>query len=271
MNTKEIMIMKYRITSFTCLLLTASLFLFSCNTTSSDKNPPEMPPVESTSVDISEMESASNKTVAKSAESNFNTALLAAGVAKVILEANLAIPKVLITAAQDETAEVVNNSEWEWSFDTAANGQNFGVRLTANAESTDEVTWNFYVTNSVLNLDNQLFFTGTSDFDATSGTWTYFDLESGQEISVVTWQRSENSASVMLEVESDRNDNLGDTISYEFDGTVKTVVFTDVSEDETTTISFNTETIAGFIISPNYNNGAKSCWDENLNNTTCTD
>lgn len=229
-----------------------------------------MPPAESMTVDVSEMESASNKSIAKAAESNFNTALVAAGVAKIILEANLAIPKALITAAQDETAEAVNNTEWEWSYDTAANGQNFGVRLSANAESTDEVTWNFYVTNSVLGLDNQIFFSGKSDYEATSGTWTYFNLESGQEVSVVTWQRTEDFTSVTLEVESDRNNNLGDTISYEFDGTVKTVVFVDVSEDETTTISYNTETMTGFIISPNYNSGAKSCWDENLNNTTCT-
>ena len=229
-----------------------------------------MPPVESMSVDISEMEMASSKAVAKSAESNFNTALVAAGVAKIILEANLAIPKALITAAQDETADAVNNTEWEWSFDTAANGQNFGVRLTANAESNDEVMWNFYVTNSVLDLDDQIFFSGTSDYEATSGTWTYFNLETGREVSVVTWQRTEDSTSVTLDVESDRNNNLGDSISYEFDGTVKTVVFVDVSEDETTTISYNTETMTGFIISPNYNNGAKSCWDENLNNTTCT-
>jgi hypothetical protein len=137
-------------------------------------------------------------------------------------------------------------------------------------ESTEEVTWNFYVTNSELGYDNQLFFTGTSDFDATSGSWTYFDLESGREVSAVTWQRTESETSVFLEVKSDRNDNLGDSISYEFDGTVKTIVFVDVSEDETTTISYNTETRTGFIISPNYNEGAKSCWDENLNNTTCS-
>ncbi|WP_421774181.1 hypothetical protein [Gracilimonas sp.] len=262
--------MKYRITTFTCLLLSVSLFLFSCNTTNSDKNPPEMPPPESMKVDMSEMESASNKTVAKAAESNFNTALFAAGVAKVILEANLAIPRALMTAAQDKSAEAVNGNEWEWSYTTAANGENYGVRLTASVESTDEVTWNFYVTNSELGYDNQLFFTGTSDFEATSGTWTYFDLESGNEVSVVTWNRADNEASVTLEVESDRNDNLGDSISYDFDGTIKTVVFVDVSEDETTTISYNTETMTGFIISPNYNEGAKSCWDENLNNTTCS-
>ena len=262
--------MKYRILKLVCLLLTVSVFAISCNTTNSGDNPPQMPPAESMSVDISEMESASNKQRAKLAESNFNTAVLASGIAKVILEANLAIPKALITAAQEEAYESIGNSEWEWSYNTAANGQNFGVRLTATANSNDNVTWNFYVTNSAAGLDNKLFFTGTSDYEATSGTWTYFALQSDQELSVVSWERTENTTSIELNVESDRNNNRGDSISYDFDGSVKTVVFTDVSEDETTTISYNSETLAGFIISPNYNEGAKSCWDENLNNTTCT-
>jgi len=222
------------------------------------------------SVDFSEMEAASNQSKAKLAESHFNTAVFASSIAKVILQANLAIPKALVTAAKAETPESINNSEWEWSYNTAANGQNFGVRLTATAESNDNVTWNFYVTNSAAGFDDELFFTGTSDYEATAGTWTYFDLQSGQQLSVVTWQRTDGSTSIELNVESDRNNNRGDSISYDFDGTVKTVVFIDVSEDETTTISYNTETLAGFIISPNYNEGAKSCWDGNLNNTTCS-
>jgi hypothetical protein len=183
--------MKYRILKLACLVLSVSIFSIACNTTNSDESPPQLPPSESMSVDFSAMESASNQSQAKIAESNFNTAVFAVGIAKVILTANLAIPKILITAAQEEDPESISNSEWEWNYTTAANGQNFGVRLTATVGSNDDVTWNFYVTNSAEGIDNELFFTGTSDYEASSGTWTYFNPQSGQELSVVSWERSE--------------------------------------------------------------------------------
>lgn len=250
------------------LLASAFLFLLACNTTSSEiQPPPELPPVESASVDLSEMEQVSAKSLA---EEHFNTALFTAGVAKVIIEANLAIPKVLITAAQNQSVETLNENEWEWNYSVAANGNNFSVRLTASLDNSDQVTWNFYVSNSALGLDNAKLFTGSSDYEGTMGTWTYFSLLDGREVSEVTWERTDEITSVRVEVKSDRNDNLGDTISYDFDGTIKTLVFTDVSEGEVTTISFNIEDRTGFIISPSYNEGAKSCWDQYLNNTTCT-
>ncbi len=215
------------------------------------------------SVDISEMESASNKTVAKRAESNFNTAVLAAGVAKIILEANLAIPRALITAAQDQTADAINDSEFEWKYSSAASGQNFSIRLVATVETSQHVDWNFFVSSSAAEIQDQLFFSGTSNFDGTMGTWTYYNPQNGSELSDVNWEAGENSTSVDFEVTSDRNNNRGDTITYHFDGTTKSVVYFDASEDQTSTISYNTKTLAGFIISANYNGGAKSCWDEN--------
>ncbi|MEQ9309965.1 MAG: hypothetical protein RLN90_10985 [Balneolaceae bacterium] len=60
-------------------------------------------------------------------------------------------------------------------------------------------------------------------------------------------------------MKSGRNDNLGDTIEYDFDGTSKTVVYYDASSAESTTVSFYTEKNAGFIISSNNINGEKSC------------
>lgn len=262
--------MKFSAVKFSCIILCSTLFLFSCSNKEKSE-PPQIPSSSTMKVDVSEMESVSHKSAAKLAESNFNTALIAAGVAKVILEANLAIPRALISVAQDQTAEAINDSEFEWSYSSAAGGQNYSVRLVATVESSQEVNWNFFVSSSAAGIEDQLFFSGTSNFDGTMGTWTYYDLQSGIETSHVSWEVGDNTTSVELEVRSDRNNNRGDTISYNYDGTLKTVVFYDASDDQTSTISYNTETLAGFIISANFNGGAKSCWDENLNNTTCTE
>jgi hypothetical protein len=262
--------MKFSTIKFSGLILFSALFLFSCNNDEHNE-PPQLPSSASMKVDMSEMESASNKTAAKRAESNFNTAVFAAGVAKVILEANLAIPRALITAAQDQTAEAINDSEFEWTYSSAAGGQNFSIRLVATVQSSQDVDWNFFVSSSAAGIEDQLFFSGTSNFDGTMGTWTYYNLQTGDKVSDIDWEVGENATSIDFEVISDRNDNRGDTISYNFEGNTKTVVYFDASKDETSTVSYNTETLAGFIISANYNGGAKSCWDENLNNTTCSE
>ncbi len=261
--------MKLTFKKLSLFLLTISILTVSC-TSNNKQEPPVLPSAESMKVDITEMDSVSGKSKARRAESHFNTALMSAGIAKIILDANLIIPRALIRAAHDQKAESAGNKEWEWNYSTAANGQQFGVQLTALVESKEKVVWNFFVTNTAAGIENQLFFSGTSTRDATEGSWTYYSLQSGNKVSELSWEKSENSALVAMEVLSDRNNNLGDSIRYTFDGTMKSVVYTDVSEGETTTISYNVESMAGFIISPNYNGGAKSCWDENLNNTTCT-
>lgn len=254
----------------TCLIVAAGLFFSSCNSTdSSSDRPPEIPPSESMAVDISEMQTAGKQSTAKAAESNFSTALVATSFAKVILQANLAIPRALLAGAENHSAEL-EDGEWVWSYESSTEGNSYGVRLVADVESEEEVNWNFFVTNSALNMEDELFFSGTSNFDATSGTWTYYSIQSGEEISTVSWARGEDMASINLEVTSDRNDRLGDSISYDFDGETKTVIYLDASTQETTTISFDTETKAGFIISPDYNNGEKSCWDSDLNNISCS-
>jgi hypothetical protein len=47
------------------------------------------------------------------------------------------------------------------------------------------------------------------------------------------------------------------------------VTYFDKSENSTLEISWDAATNAGYIIAPNYNNGQKSCWDNQLNDTTC--
>lgn len=263
--------MNIQFSKFSFLILAAGLLLTSCSssTESSSEQPPQVPPTESMTVDISEMQNAKTQSTAKAVESNFSSALVAGSLAKLILQANLALPQALLASAQNQSAEF-ENGEWVWEYNSGAQGNTFGVKLAANVESEQNVNWNFFITNSALNMDDQLFFSGSSDFEATAGTWTYYSLDDEEEISTITWERGEDMASVILEVTSDRNDRVGDSISYDFDGNTKTVVYLDASSNETTTVSYNTETLAGFIISPDYNNGEKSCWDSSLNNITCS-
>ena len=261
----------YSIKTISTLLLMMGLFV-SCNDTNStnpDEIKPTLPPTQSMTIDLSEFDNSNGK--AKS-ESNFNAAVFRAGVAKLIIDANLAIPKTLIGAAQNANSETVAEGEYQWRYNADNGEDDFSVLLTAQVDSEDEVEWNFFVTTSATNppLNNFLLFSGESEFDGTEGEWRYFDAQESEAVSEIEWD-IDNDGSIELSflVLSDRNGNEGASIDYEFNGTTKSLVYVDGSNGDTTTIEFNTETKAGFIISPNYNEGVKACWDETFADVAC--
>jgi len=258
--------------SIITLLLTFGLFVSCSDTNSIDEVTPVIPQSESMTIDLSDFNNSNNAKL--QAGSNFNAALFRAGIAKLIVDANLIIPKVLITAAQNENPETVAEGEYQWRY-SAENGEdNFSVLLTAEVDSEDDVEWNFFVTTSATDppLNNFLFFTGEAEFDGTEGNWTYFDAQENDAVSEIEWD-IDNDGSIDLDftVLSDRNGNEGAEINYDFNGIIKTITYVEGSSGDTTTIEFNTETKTGFILSPNYNEGMKSCWDENFDNTPCAE
>ncbi|MDZ7682173.1 MAG: hypothetical protein U5J63_10815 [Fodinibius sp.] len=201
---------------------------------------------------------------AKSAQ-NFSRAAFTALVMKGIVELNLAIPRALLTAANNSDAELNGDGDWEWNFTKTARDTSFEVRLRASRTSQDSVYWAFNVTNPSLDLDNQLFFDGTTNADGTEGRWAYYNWKNTatqQQVSRVNWTvNAEDNLQLTLEVTSDRNGNQGDYIDYTFEDSLKTVIYYDNSEDEQTEIQFNVNSKAGYIIAPDFNSGNKACWD----------
>jgi hypothetical protein len=259
----------YKNRALTAIILIVAVFI-SCNDNNTSEVTPEIPSAQTMAIDLSDFNSNNNPKL--KAGSNFNAALFRAGVAKLIVDANLIVPRVLITAAQDKDPEVVAEGEYQWMY-SAENGEDeFSILLTAKVDSEDDVEWNFYVTSSANDppLNNFLLFRGEAEYDGSEGNWTYFDAQETGPVSEIEWD-IDNDGAVDLDfsVLSDRNGNEGSEIDYDFDGTTKTIVYIDGSNEEATTIEFNTETKVGFIISPNYNDGIKSCWDENFEDTPC--
>jgi hypothetical protein len=146
--------------------------------------------------------------------------------------------------------------------------------LIATANDNGQVVWQMYVTSSALNIDNALLFEGEVLSDGSSGNWTYYALlgdEAGSEISRINWTvENEDQNDLRLEVLSDRNSNLGDYIEYNFDSPIKRAVYFNADEDETAEIEWNSETLEGYIIAANYNNGEQACWNSNFQNVECS-
>lgn len=255
--------------SILCLFITAGVFI-SCSDSNNDVIAPQLPPSNSMNIDFSEIEQSGNNKTA--AGTNFNAALFRVGIAKLILDANVAIPKFLITAAQNKSPEEISSSEYQWRYSANNQETNFAILLTANVDANDNVEWRFYVTTNATNppLNNALLFAGDADYDGTDGTWMYYNGSDEEPLSLLKWDvDSPNDVVLNFTVLSNRNGNQDSEINYTYNGKIKTVTYIDGSNDTQTTIEYNVETKAGFIISPDYNEGEKSCWDTSLNNVPC--
>ena len=265
---------RLKVSAITALLL-AAVFIASCSDdpASADEEPPQMPPPQSMEMDFSAFNT--QKVVqqkAKSAE-NFSRAAITALILKGVVDVNLAIPRVLLAAANNADANLNADGEWEWSFSKTARDTSFEVSLLASRTDQDSVNWELYVTNPSLDLNNQLLFDGTTSADGTEGSWSYYNWKNSanqQQVSQVDWiVAAEDEVQLRLEVTSDRNGHQGDYIDYTYQDSLKTAIYYDNSENEQTEIQFNVDTKAGYIISPDFNNGNKACWDENLQDVAC--
>ncbi|MDX1619256.1 MAG: hypothetical protein R3224_10765 [Balneolaceae bacterium] len=206
---------------------------------------------------------------------HFLTAVGSASILRFIFAVNLAIPRTILGGASHIEPELNSDGEWEWTYSQSTQESSFEVRLVAIVSGGGEqINWEFYVTSEQHGMDNFLFFEGTTNSDASNGTWTSYDPSTPEQqsaVSQVDWNVvNEEDKQLSLEVLTDRNEHLGDTIDYTFDGTLKTAVFTDASEGTTVTLEWYPETHEGSITAPGYNNGEKACWDSELKNTACS-
>jgi hypothetical protein len=255
------------------LLLLVGFALSSCSDNPASLNsdePPALPPSESMDVDFTIFDG--NQQTKTLANTNFTQAAFRALVMKAVVDLNLAIPRALLEAAAQAEAEFNDEGEWVWSYSHTSGEDSYEVRLVASRGEGDSVSWQFFVTNSTLGVEDRLFFTGITDAGGSQGTWTYYALqdEENEAVSSIEWSvDSEENVSLRLEVISDRFNNQGDYIEYTFDGTVKNAIYYNAGEEQTTELNWNVETKAGYLIAPNYNNGEKACWDENFENVSC--
>lgn len=278
LKTKNQTMLRTKLQTALITLLCATFVLLSCSDdpSSVQEQPPELPPASSMEMDFSTFNDQSSKSQSEvQTIENFSRAVGTALVMKTVVDVNLLIPRVLLAAASEADPQFNEDGEWIWEYSKTVNGNDFGVRLVATETAEDSLSWNTYVTNSQLGVDNRLFFSGTTNGQGTSGEWTYYSLrspEAEQEVSRLDWTvNGEDDVELRLEVLTDRNGYAGDYIDYSFDGTTKTATYYDSSDDEITEIQINIQTNVGYFLSPDYNNGEKACWDENFQDIACSE
>lgn len=265
------------------IIFISAAFLFAgCNSSSTnvEETPPALPPaivMESDFTLFSENNPSADSRLGVNNTDNPYSHFLNASTRALLLNsavnANLFLPASILSAAEAVEPVLNDDGQWEWNFSVSGNSQTFSVALVGEDQNNGQTTWSVFVSNSLLNLDNELLLEGVSSSESRSGSWVVYQL-AGFGIT-----------QPYLELDWDFNSILDYTVELEFqqildlvpvqsirterNGPDKRTISRDADDDLRADISWNTETKAGSLVSPEYNNGDRACWDSTFQNAEC--
>lgn len=247
------------------VLMLCGAFVVSC----SDSNdvagdPPIIPESSTMDIDISDLQVQRKSAVSQTDSASFRarfTATLLGGV----LQVNH-IPAGILGAAKNAEPEYMGDGEWNWSFTPQQVG---GSALLVANTGREEVTWSLYFTFDQQGTQQFLFFSGTSTYDGKDGVWNIHNIQNGDVVASSNWEITEDLFSLDMNFYEDGNNNPTATISYEFDGEIKTISLFQAEENSTVIVEWDVDTKVGFIIAPGFNNGEIACWDEQFQDIEC--
>jgi len=204
---------------------------------------------------------------------HFITAGVTVALAQALATLHLAVPAVVFAAAANNTPSLEDDGRWHWRYTASNQGQLWTSHLSGAVQGNN-VVWDVRVTAPQANppLNEFVWFSGTSATDGTSGVWSFFDPQSPStsiEVARIEWtHESEELREVVFR--STAGPHAADELTVSHIGNDRIVTFFDASENQTTEIGWDVSTREGYIFSIHYNNGQRSCWDGDLNNTPCS-
>lgn len=266
------------------LFLVVAIMLLIGNTTC-EKNPtepkkhtmPVLPPTASMQMDISFFKASPEASLNKTMLSKSNFIAAAARVAFInagVILASIA-PSAVFAAAISQQPVLQEDGKFHWIYSVSEGLVNFSVDLVGWIEVPDtEAVWEVFVssTNHWPPLNRFLWYQGRSKIGNKLGWWLFHDpksVDSLRDVLRIDWEIDDelDHELVFTNVHSLSAD-FGDWLKYGIELSDRFLIFFDASANRTNTIYWNAETGAGFIEWFDYNNGAKSYWDENRNDTT---
>lgn len=269
-------------------LLSVALGCLMLGVAACDKNPtdsksqkPDLPPQSSMAVDLNVFNSANSASgtgVAKTnAGLNFVAARLTVGAINLAVFTHMSVPVLTFAAAISQTPTLKDDAKWHWVYTVSNNaGQQFQADLAGWIDESARVSrWEMRLSTTGLGapLNNFLWYTGQASLNNDAGQWDIYDAaQPGNAVKVVhiDWDHpSASKATLKFTVVKPQVPENGDVLTYNADNSSRSVTYFDQSANSTLQIFWDEVTHAGYLIAPNYNNGQKSCWDSQLNDTTC--
>jgi len=223
---------------------------------------PTIPPQESFIIDFQDL--STGKTEATQLNAFF------AGINvltwNTVLVSTLAIPVTAFKASFNQEATFADGT-WTWAYNfDGAGGINHSARLEAEVIGTASINWSMYISKDG-SYEDFLWFTGTSNVDSRSGTWTLMlEPESPKEFLNITYDLdNSNEGTIKYLNVLENNPNNGSYIEYGHTGTEAFDVFYDIFKSEDSdliNIEFNKNTKAGRVKSlQHFGDESWHCWN----------
>lgn len=261
------------------VLVLAHLALVSCkdDPASSPPQQPALPPAASMTTDLSLFVPPSGPSKAFNpnlAGANFLNAAARVTFINAGVIVGLSAPVAVFAAAASQTPTQGADGKYHWQYTSTVKAITYTADLAGSVDGrTQESVWEMRITATALGLNNFLWYDGRAKLNNSSGYWDFYDpAQPATSVKAVhlTWTYASNTdATLSFEIVKDGVPEKGDKLEYVVAGNLTTITFTDASPVQQVVISWDRITRAGYLIAPDYNNGAKSCWDTNLDDVAC--
>jgi len=258
------------------VLVVAQLSLVSCSDDPASSKPPQqpaLPPAASMTLDLGAFNSSLPKTAAQPGL-NFINAAARVAIINATVVIVLSVPAAVFAAAASQTPTLGSDGKYHWQYTTSVNGNSFTANLAGSVDlSTQESVWEMRISSTAASLNNFLWYEGRAKLNGSSGNWDFYDpaqpnIKAG--VLHLDWTyASATDATLSFEVVKDGAPEEGDTLDYTVAGTNIKIVLVDASPAQTVEISWDRMTTAGYLIAPDYNGGAKACWDSTRADVAC--
>jgi hypothetical protein len=264
-------------------LVFSMLWLVACekNPTDSKSEKPNLPPQSSMAVDLNMFNNAAGLSKIGAEQTNaglnFITARLTVGAINLAVFAHMSVPVLTFAAALSQEPVLKNDGKWHWIYSVAnTSGQQFQADLAGSIDASARVSrWEMRISTTGLGtpLNDFLWYSGEASLDNDAGQWDIYDSaqpNSSVKVVHIDWDHpSATNATLKFTIVKPQVPENGDVLTYKAENSSRSVTYFDQSANSTLQIFWDEVTHAGYIIAPSYNNGQKSCWDSQLNDTTC--
>jgi len=271
------------------MVLVGSLGLqgLGCDVGAEKEEGPTLPPASSMTLDVSafgaEQESAAldlgKADGAAGEKANFNAAALRVWWLNTAIAAHLVVPVALLGATVNSGAEFVDGT-WVWELSLPYGKDFYDAKLTGWFESKEKdgvfLNLSMAVTcpTCKIPLDGYVWYTGEFNTDGGDGYWQFFSPEiaaDDQSLVRIDYEIVDDTHRTLAFTNNreDGHETAGDIINYSLEGDSAAITVHDASAGLDYEVSWSVSTTAGSLTVPDYNNGAKACWDAAHLNSAC--
>ncbi len=272
--------MKKNVIGRSLLTVFLASYLFSCSDDTNEiaqETAPTIPPVATFAMDLSAFPTADNPDNGRTAafKLNYAHAALNFGFWHAVTTVQLVVPVAAFRESFNHEAEyLANEQRWRWKYQVPVGQDNYEAKLYAKLSDSD-LKWEMHLSKEGVYEDFK-WYTGTSKFDGTGGSWTVsIDPEGSPRAALqIEWKKEGEHVAELQYTSIDQSNEyvdsyikVGKSESDDFDTYYQVY---NSKEENLLKVEFNTETKVGRVAdAERFKDEAWHCWNASLEDTVC--